>query len=80
MNRAVVRHLGITVAYWLSFRSQNWKLFVEFVDLKSGQTKVGKLLCLNRQASAYQHPCPKVMAFTSQGRLKDEKSIIIQVQ
>lgn len=79
MNRAAVSHLGITEAYWQFFRSQNWKLFAEYVDLKSGQTKVWKLLCLDRQASAYQHPCPKVMAFTSQGRLKDEKNIVIQV-
>jgi hypothetical protein len=46
---------------------------VQYVDLKSGQVKVWKLLRQNRQASAFRHPCPEVMAFTSQGRLKDEK-------
>jgi hypothetical protein len=46
---------------------------VEYVDLKSGQVKVWKLLRQNRQASAFRHPCPEVMVFTSQGRLKDEK-------
>lgn len=65
--------------YWQTFRSRSWNLCVEYADLKSPGAKVRKLLCLNKQASTYRHPCPKVMAFMSQGSLKDEYSIVVQV-
>jgi hypothetical protein len=59
------------------FRSWSWKTFVACVGLRLAKAVTLKHSLLNKQASAYQHPHFKVLAFTFRGRLNDERKKLL---